>query len=899
MKTTFFLCFFALSTSISCIFGQTNDALVNGNFIDKPIAEILQELTSQHSISLHITSEQLLDQRKTIAFDRVPLPVALDQLFAGTLVDYILYRGYAVVVGRRSSLNQTYSGAYYSKFAEIVSTGPEEDELIIGNRESMKPFGVVTITGKVEDDLSGEPVIGASLVLADSSSMTVTDAAGEFSISVATGKQRLIVQSVGFERSMLDLRVYSRDRIDIGLSKNVLNLEEVTIEAVSEDANVASSQVGVARVDMKGIDKIPVFMGEVDIEKVLLLQPGVSKVAEGASGFNVRGGEIDQNLIMQDEGFLLNSSHALGFLSTFNPDMVQSVELYKGTMPAYYGGRLASALDVVSRNGDFQNFKFKAGISPITGRLNVETPVLKEKSSLNLGLRYNYADLILKLGDTPDVRQSSSFFYDAQVRYAHKLSENHTLELSFYVSNDEFRYSQEFGFDYQTMLGQVALKSQISERLFSKFSLVASEYQSARQELDLNIASILENSVTYFKAKEHLTYTVNEKFKVDGGVSAIRYQVAPGAIAPTSEFSSIQSKELEEEQALESALFLQTDWTPSNRWSISAGLRAVWYQYLGPKSVIQYQGIPSVENATDTVTYEKGDVIETYYSLEPRFSFRYLIKPTESIKGGYSRTVQYINQISNFTAPTPSSIWQLSNNYIQPSRAHNFSLGFFKNYNENLWETSVEGYYRSISDLIEFRDFADLNVNANIETELIYGKGRSYGMEFSIKKKRGLFNGWLSYTLSRTERQVDEINQGEWYLSSLDKTHDISLVGIFDFNERHSVTINFNYATGRPTTAPVGSYLNENGLIIPVYSARNEFRIPDFHRLDISYTVGQGYNRSKRIKTSWIFSIFNLYGRKNPYSVFFVQRPFNFPTANQFTVLGSILPSVTFNIEFQ
>ena len=460
-------------------------------------------------------------------------------------------------------------------------------------------------------------------------------------------------------------------------------------------------------------------------------------------------------------------------------------------------------------------------------------------------------------------------------------------------------FSRDFGFDYQTLMGQLSLKSQISEKLFSKFTVVASEYQSARHELDLNFESTLDNSVVYYKMKEHLTYTPSEQIKIDGGLSLLRYEVDPGSIRPTSESSSVQPKVLEQEQSMESALFLQGEWNLSQRWSISGGLRAVFYQYLGPKSVLQYQGIPDVENIVDTVFYEKGDIIKSYNSLEPRFSFRYRINPSESVKGGYSRTVQYINQISNFTAPTPSSIWQLSNTYIEPTKAHNFSLGFFKNYRNNLWETSVEGYYRAISDLIEYKDFADLNVNDHLETELLSGEGRSYGLELSIKKKRGLFNGWISYTLSRTERKVDEINNGDWYLSNLDKTHDLSLVGIFDFNERHSITINFNYATGRPTTAPIGSYLNENGLNVPIYSSRNEFRIPDFHRLDVSYTVGQGYNRSRRIKTSWIFSIFNLYGRKNPYSVFFTQKPFSFPTANRFSVLGSILPSVSFNIEFQ
>lgn len=906
-----FYCFFICVSLSFPLFSQSpeptlspsflREILVTGSFENRPVGEILKELLQGKAVDLFVSEVELMDQPKTISFNQKPLEDALTVLFEGTSIGYISYRDYAVVVGSRSRINQEYGGSYYTRLSEIISQTAESDELIIGNKQSLKPFEIVTISGQVKDDLSGELIVGATVMLSDSGDITVTDQSGKFQLEASTGKQTLIVQYIGYDQLVKPVMVYSEDDISLVLSKNVFNLEEVTIEAVADDANVESAQIGVERIDMKGINKIPVFLGEVDIEKVLLLQPGVSKVAEGSAGFNVRGGEVDQNLILLDEGLLLNSSHALGFLSTFNADLIQSAELYKGAMPAYYGGRLASVLDVRTRNGDFQNFKLKAGLSPVAGRLNIETPIVRDRSSINVGVRYNYADLVLKLGSTPEVRESSSFFYDAQIRYAHKLTQNTNLEASFYSSNDQFRFSREFGFDYQTMMGQLSLKSQVSPRLFSTFSLVGNDYRSSRHEMDQNIASKLDNSVKYLKVKEMLSYTVSEALKLDGGISSIFYKVDPGSIQPASEFSVVEPYALETEQGLESAIFIQTEWTPRPDWSVSAGLRGVFYQYIGPKTVYQYaQGLPiEVENIEDTLFYQKGEVIESYNSLEPRFSFRYKLNPSESIKAGYSRTVQYINQISNFTAPTPSSVWQLSNTHIEPARAHNFSVGFFKNYAENLWETGVEGYFRSIDQLTDFKDFADLNVNDHLETELVAGRGRSYGLELSIKKKRGLFNGWLSYTLSRTERKVDAINNGEWYPSSLDKTHDISLVGIIDFNQRHSITFSFNYATGRPITAPIGSYLNENGLIIPVYSERNEFRTPDFHRLDVSYTIGQGYNRSKKVKTSWSFSIYNLYGRKNPYSVFFVQKPFSFPTANRFSVLGSVFPSVSFNIEVQ
>jgi len=884
------------------IFSQSISQIrVSGQFNEQPVLEIVQELLVSQPLKLFITDSNLLSQSKSLSYQDVPLTTALDQLFQGTPADFIIYRDYAVIIGPRSKINQSYNADYYSRLEEIVSQQADEHEMIVGSKDLLQPFGMVTLTGRLSDDLTGEEIAGAAVILEDSSDMTATSESGRFTLKVPTGKQTLIVQYIGYDRLEVPLMVFSDDDIELNLSKNVLNLDEVTIEAVAENVNVESIQIGVARVDMKGINKIPVFMGEVDIEKVLLLQPGVSKVAEGSSGFNVRGGEVDQNLIMLDEGILLNSSHALGFLSTFNPDMVQSVVLHKGYMPAYYGGRLASALDVRTRNGDLERFRLKAGLSPITGRLNLEVPVIKSKSSVNLGVRYNYADLLLKLAKSPEVNRSASFFYDTQVRYSHNLNENNSLEFSFYISNDEFRYSNDFEFDYQTLLGQISFKSQINEHLFSNLSLVGSNYNSSRTELEESKAARLDNFVDYLKLKEQLTFSWSNGLKLDAGISGVYYQVNPGNIVPVSEASFVTAKTLEDEQALETALFLHTDWELTENLALSAGLRGVLYNYLGPKTVYQYEEDAPilVENITDTLVYESGDIIETYHSLEPRLSFRYRLTPSESFKGGYSRTVQYINQFSNFAAPTPSSVWQLSNSHINPTRAHNFSLGFFKNYGSNIWETSIEGYYRLTDELFDYKDFADLNANDHLETELAAGTGQSYGLELSIKKKRGRFNGWLSYTLSRTERKVDEINDGHWYLSNLDKTHDISLVGIIDFNERHSLTINFNYATGRPTTAPIGNYRDESGLIIPIYSERNEIRTPDFHRLDISYTVGQGYNRSKRLKTSWSFSIYNLYGRKNPYSVFFVQKPFNPPTANQFSVLGSVFPSIAFNIELR
>lgn len=882
--------------------GQSADQIkVSGSFIDQPRRYILNKISENAGIRIYFKEDSILTQPISFSARDMSLKDALLNILKDTGWGYLIYRDYAVVIGPQFRLNQSYNPLYYSKLEEIISSIPGEEQLVIGNKDHLDPMGSAVITGSLVDDLSAEPLMGAVVYLSDSSGSTVTDQFGKFTIQSPTGIQTLTIQSLGYIKKDFPLMVYSDDHLELNLSKDVVNLDEVTIEAEAGDVNVESTQIGIAKLDLKDMQKIPVLMGEIDIERILLLQPGVSKIADGSSGFNVRGGEVDQNLILQDEGLLMNTSHALGFVSTFNADLIQSVSLYKGSMPAQYGGRLSSVLDVQMRNGNFQNLSLKAGISPVSSKLKLEFPLVKEKSSLNVGFRSTYADALLKLARSPDVRNSSAFFYDGQMRYAHKLNDRNNLEVSFYTSQDNFRFSDQFGFDYKTLLGQVALKSQIREKFFSQLSISASQYESSRKELRTNQASQLDNGVSYLKLKELVTYTYSDQVKLEGGISSIYYQVDPGSIMPTNTISVVSSKALEKEQALESALFLQSEWAHSPAFSVNAGVRMVLYHYLGPKTMFRYlEGQPvTLENLQDTLSFSSGTVIESYTSVEPRLSFRYRLNLSESIKAGYSRTAQFINQISNFDAPTPSSVWQLSNTHLQPLRAHNYSLGFFKNLNDNNWETSIEAYYRSISNQFDYKDFAEINVNEHLETELVTGRGRAYGLELSVKKQQGNFNGWLSYTLSRTERQIEGINHGNWYLSNLDKTHDVSLVGIFQIDERQTFTINFNYATGRPTTAPVGTYRNENGLIIPVYSQRNQLRIPDFHRLDIGYTVGQGYNRSRRVKTSWSFSVYNLYGRRNAYSVYFIQKPFDFPTANRFSVLGSIMPSISFNIEFK
>ncbi|NRB64588.1 MAG: TonB-dependent receptor, partial [Saprospiraceae bacterium] len=475
------------------------------------------------------------------------------------------------------------------------------------------------------------------------------------------------------------------------------------------------------------------------------------------------------------------------------------------------------------------------------------------------------------------------------------------ITLNGYSSYDDFVYNEEFGFDYSTQMGQITYRTLFSDKLFNRITAIYNTYESTQDELQGNHAASLTTGVDYLKLRDVLSYTPNEDLRLDAGFDLIRYTVNPGSQKPLENaISEIPVKALAEEQGVEAAGFVNLEYTLSPAFLISAGIRYNNFSFLGPETSYTYSnpGRPEFGETTGTESFDNGERIATYSTFEPRVSMRLRFSPTTSIKAGYSRTSQFINQLFNTAAPTPINQWKLSDQYIKPMLSHSYTLGVFRNFRNNVWETSIEAYYREIDQLFDFKDFANLNVNEQLETELLEGEGRSYGLELSIKKREGLVNGWLSYTYSKAERQVQGINRGEYYPSNFDIPHNGSLVVNIQPNQRNTLTFNFNYSRGRPTTYPLGNYEDPSGLIIPVYSDRNQLRVPDYHRLDIAYTLGQGYDKTKRVKTSWTFSVYNVYGRENAYSVFFTEGPFQQVQANRLAILGSAFPSITINFEF-
>lgn len=888
----------------STISAQYSEPRFTGKFQDQSLSQVLQTLANRYPGSIFFRVEDIPEFKDTWAFTDQPLSKVLDQLLSKTTLGYLNYQGYLLVIMPKTTVNEIYTVDYYKAQQSLSSVFKNESltvpRVVLGSIDKVNASARAKIMGMITDEQSREPIVGATVYWEDLKAGTATEGDGSFETEVPVGEHSLLVQYVGYDNLRRQVVVYQDGALNLGLLREAINLDEVTVRAQAANASVQNAQVGVQALDVKSVNKIASLLGEADIIKNLLLYPGVSTVGEGALGFNVRGGQVDQNLILQDDGIIFNPSHALGFFSTFNHDIIQSVELYKGNMPAEFGGRVASVLDVEMKDGSFEQFKTKASISPVSAKVSMEVPVVKGVSSLLGSFRSSYINWILDATRILSLKNSSSFFYDANLRFTQKIGKKNTLILSGNASQDEFFFNNEFGFDYDNRMGQLILKSIFSPRFFSRFSFTANRYLSSQYDLAGLDGARQENNISYLQGKQVFSYVPRTGLRVDMGLSSILYQVDPGKRSPYGVDSEIVPVSLDQEKGLESAVFLSTEWSLADNFQINTGLRGVLYQFLGPQTLYTYQNAerPDRNQITGTEIYPKG-VIKSYFSVEPRISMRLNVSEQSSVKAGYSRTAQFLNQIFNTDSPTPNSYWQLANSFLEPSRSHNGSIGFFKNSSNNNWETSLEIYGRYADKVYDYRDFAVLNANDHIETELLSGIGRAYGAEISIKKKEGVLNGWLSYTLSRSERQIEGINKNKWYPSNFDKPHDVSLVFNWQPNKRNTLNINFDYGTGRPNNSPVAIYKSVNGLIIPVYAERNQLRIPDYHRLDIAYTLGRGYKRDRRFRTSWTLSVYNLYARRNAFSVYFTRDDGRIPQANRLTILGTALPALTFNLEIQ
>jgi hypothetical protein len=778
----------------------------------------------------------------------------------------------------------------------------QQQILDFGNPEDDKAQGV-TLSGRILDAGSKTPIPGAVLRLQPLDRNAVSEVDGSFQLSMKAGTYSLDISFLGYADYRAEVRIYKNANYDFLLNEEALDLREVTVSESRADENVSSVMGSVEQLNLEKMERQAKFLGEMDVLRSLQSVSGVTSVGEGASGFNVRGGNTDENLILMEGNLVFNPVHALGFFSLFHPDMVQGVTLYKGGVPAQYGGRLSSVLDVKLREGDKQQFSAKGGVGVASSRLVLEGPLIKDKASFIAGARASYVDWILRQTRNVDLRKSQAFFYDFTVKADARLSEKTRIGFTAFNTHDDFRFADEVKFEYATSSAAFHLRQLVGDKINLTASANAGQYQSDLFDINGSDQSRFTNKIKYLRGSLRAFYQPVEAFQLEIGAEQSRYQVSPGQLTPLDS-SSLLPRLLPSEQGRETSLFLHSQWVISPRVELMAGLRYSYFDNIGPGQVYFYTtGSPkTAEGIIDSLQLGAGKKVAGYSGMEPRLSLRVSLGPANSIKLGYNRSYQFLSQVSNTASATPIDIWQLSNYHIRPQYADNASLGYYHNFRENTIQSYLTLFYREIHRLIEYRDFARLLLNRHIETELLEGRGKAYGVEFYFAKAYGRHRFEGNYTFSRSLRRVQgsqeqvAVNRGDWYASNYDKPHSLNLNYFLQIRPRSSLSVNFTYSTGRPTTAPVSSF-SSNVLTIPVYSQRNQFRIPDYHRLDLAYTVGP-WGKRDRWRNSLTLSVYNLYFRRNAFSVFFRQNPFANVTAYRVAVLGTMFPAVTYDFKF-
>jgi hypothetical protein len=749
-----------------------------------------------------------------------------------------------------------------------------------------------TISGSVRDKKSGESMIGASIKIAELPNVgTATNAYGFYSITLKEGNYTLLVTNTGYQSFADTIVLTANFKKDVELLQGV-NLDEVTVSSRKKGLNLTVAQMGVEKLNLKEIQNIPVIFGEKDILKTIQLLPGIKSAGEGNSGFYVRGGGTDQNLILLDEAPVYNASHLLGFFSTFNSDAIKDIAIYKGGMPAQYGGRLSSVLDIKMNDGNNQEFKVSGGLGLISSRLNVEGPLEKGKSSFIVSGRRTYADAFLGLSKDSALKNNTLYFYDLNAKINFKINDKNRLYLSGYFGQDVLGFGKTFATSFGNATGTLRWNHLFSDKLFSNTSIIFSKYSyeiSIRSNTDnFNITSKIQD----VNFKQDFDWFLNDENKIRFGVNIIHHTTSPGTITVEGN-SNLRPSEIENRYALESAFYFSNEWKPSEKFNMDYGIRFSAFSLLGPAKLDTYD---AAGNITSTTPYESGKFIKTYYNFEPRLALNYRIQETSSIKASYSRNIQNLHLVSNSATTSPTDLWLPSSLNIKPEIADQVSLGFYKNFKDNTFEFSTEVYYKWLQNQIDYKDGADLIANKNVESELLSGTGRAYGIEFYLKKKFGRLNGWIGYTLSRVEKQIPGINKGEYYAARQDRTHDISIVAIYKLNERWTLSGTWVYGTGNAVSFPSGKY-NANGQTTFYYTERNGYRMPANHRMDVGATL-EG-KKGKKFQSSWTFSIYNLYGRENPFTIEFKDVKDD-PTKTEAvqTALFRWVPSVTWNFKF-
>lgn len=750
-----------------------------------------------------------------------------------------------------------------------------------------------TISGYIKNS-SGEELIGATIYIRDLETGTVTNVYGFYSITLPEGKHSLEYSYIGHETILKEINLNENKRFDITLSEASETLEEVVVTAERKNENIVRTEMSTMKLQAIEIKKIPALFGEIDVIKTLQLLPGIQSTGEGFSGFTVRGGSPDQNLILFDEATVYNASHLMGFFSVFNNDAVKDIKIYKGDIPAQYGGRLSSLLDIRMKEGNQKGFEATGGLGTISSRLTLEGPIIEDKWSVLISGRRTYVDILLLLASDDATKSTKLYFYDLNLKTNYKVNDKNRVFVSGYFGRDVLKLSDLFSFDWGNYTLTTRWNHLFSERLFSNFSFIYSKYDYKMESGDENLGFEWISNLEDFKFKADLNYFPNPKNNIKFGLEVIHHHFIPG-VARSSFSLADNTIRMPESYALEYGLYLSNEHKLLDKLTLNYGLRWSLFQNMGDAT--SYNFDENYEKIDSTV-YDRWEIYNSFSGFEPRLSLNYTLNQKSSIKASYSRTLQYVHLASNSTAGSPLDVWVPSSPNIDPQLADQVALGYFRNFLDDKIETSVEVYYKDMQNQIDFKDFAELTLNAEYESEFRIGEAWSYGAEFLIRKQQGKLTGWISYTLSKTERKIPEINDGKVYVSSYDRPHSISIVGSYDLGKRWNVSATWVYASGTPVTFPTGRY-EQGNMIIPIYSERNGYRMPDYHRMDLSITLKSKEKPNKRLSSELNLSIYNVYNRHNPWMIIFSEDEtlVASTTAESFYILP-ILPAITWNFHF-
>ena len=903
---------------------QSSGKLLSVDFHQATVSEVVQVLESKTNYyffydpvvfdSLKVTlqlNDKPLDFILNSAFEKTDYHFAFSQQYVfltkGRVIKEDVAEGYLpAITASINKISKPVAGLpdYTTEKDVKVPDATTENKIYeIGIKTNELQPGKATIEGYVRDTKSGEAVIGATVFIASTKTGVATDQFGYFTITLPRGRHTLNIKGVGMKDTRRQIILYTDGKLNIEVQEQINSLREVKISA-DKVANVRSVELGVTRLDIKNIKEIPAVFGEADILRVVLTLPGVTSVGEATTGFNVRGGAADENLILLDGSTIYNPAHFFGFFAAFNPDIVKDIELYKSSIPEKYGGRLSSVLEVTNREGNKKKFTGSAGIGLLTSRFNLEGPIDKDKTSFILGARTTYSDWLLK--SLPEAyKHSEASFSDFNFDVSHQINDKNNLYLSSYLSNDQFRLNSDTTYKYSNKAVSLRWKHNFNNKLYSVIGggLDGYSYDISSSANPVN-AFNLGFKIHQDNFKADFTWYLSSKHTIDFGLSSILYNIEPGNFSPNSAMSLVVPETVQPEHALESALYLGDKFDVTDNFTVTAGVRYNIYNYLGAQSVYTYApNLPKEQaNVVDSTNYGSGKIINTYQAPDIRISARYLLGANTSVKVGYNTLHQYIHLLSNSTSISPTDVYKLSDPNIKPEHGDQVSLGLFQNAKNNTIEMSVEVYYKRLRDYLDYKSGAVLLLNQHVEQDVINTEGKAYGAEFLIKKTAGKLNGSVSYTYSRTFLRQDDPNAGElinggaYYPANYDKPNAFNFTGNYRFTHRYSVSLDVVYSTGRPITLPVAKY-EYAGSERVFYSDRNEYRIPDYFRSDFGINIEGNHRVHQFFHSSWTVGVYNLTGRQNAYSTFFTEQS-GVISGYKLSIFAEPIPYINYNLRF-